>query len=129
MYWIRTASEAKALHNSRSLQRSPPSFDGTLEQLYEHHILDVLPSPEAVEVFHGQLVEYARRPDALFLLRMVGTTTRGQIYEGRDGIRWKATDNAPAWWVHAALFQDCRIADDSFAAVIATVPTQMFEVP
>ncbi len=53
---------------------------------------------------------------------------RGIEYETRDGTRIKATDNAPAWWVHATLVRELEIADDAFGEVIATMPCHLFEV-
>jgi len=129
MRLIHTAQDAKALAKvARPLVRSPGSFDGRFVDLLEQYILPNLPTPQAVEAFHHQLAEYAARPDALYLVRAVSRTERGKIYEARNRVRFKATDNAPAWWVHAALAQDYRIAPDAFADVIATIPTHLFQV-
>src|SRR5688500_12685784 len=121
MLLIRQASDAKVIASPRPLVSSPKSFDGTLEELFDRFITPNLPSPAAVEAFHGQIEGYAVRKDAMFLVRYVRDTERRSIYEAREGVRFKATDNAPSWWVHAALVQDYRIASDAFGDVIATI--------
>lgn len=71
---------------------------------------------------------YITSTNPLFLLRYVSGTTRREIYQTDDGTQFRATDNAPAWWVHAALMQGYRIAPDEFAEVASTMPAHMFDV-
>lgn len=127
---LKCASDARRLATPARCPVPPPAtYDGTLDDFIERYVLRNLPSPDAVSRFHRAFAAYVRTPDPLFLLRAVRATERRQIYATRDGTRFKATDNAPPWWVHAALLQDCDIAPGAFANVIATIPAHMFDVP
>jgi hypothetical protein len=126
---ITTAADARRLvASARPFVPSPPSFHGTLEELVERFILPNLPSAESVNDFHAGLAEYVTQHDALFLLRAVRGAERRQVHHTRDGTRFKATDNAPAWWIHAALLQGYTIPAAAFANVIATLPTHFHDV-
>lgn len=126
---IRTASDARAAtQTSRTLIRSPAAFDGTLEDFIERYILPDLPTSSVVTAFHHALAEYVAQPDALFLLRAVRGTERRVTYRTNDGTRFEATDNAPAWWVHAMLAQGYEIAPGAFREVVKTIPAHLFDV-
>ena len=126
---IRTSSDARALsRNARPLIPSPSSFEGTLSDLTQRFIIPNLPDPGSVATFHRALVEYTGQDDALFLLRALPNTERRQVYSVKDGTRFKATDNAPAWWIHATLLQGWSIADGAFADVVATMPAHIHDV-
>lgn len=107
---------------------SPSAYSGTLADLADRYILPNLPSPAALAVFHSMLMDWLHERDVEFLLRAVRGTERGQRYTTADGTRFKATDNAPAWWIHAALTQGQTIAPDAFREVMRTLPTHLFEV-
>lgn len=129
MTLLRTAPDARTPGRPASaLLGCPPSFDGELERLAAEYIIPNLPTREAVASFHESLTEYVAELDPLLLLRAVTGTERGQVYQGEDGSRFRATDNAPAWWVHAALTHGHRIAPGAVSDVIATMPTHMFEI-
>ena len=125
---IHTATDARALPPRRALLVSPPAFDGPFDDLLQQYIQPNLPGVDAVEEFHRQLVDYVSSPDPLFLVRRVRGMERGSLYGTRDGVRMKASDNAPAWWVFAALTQGFRIAPDAFPQVMETLPTHFFHV-
>ena len=84
----------------------------TLDEFYDH-VLPNLPSPEIVEYYHRILLDYCSTTDPLFLVRYVSGTERREIYTTKRGDRFKATDNAPAWWMHHTLFHEERIANPS----------------
>lgn len=113
---------------NRAMCRAPESFSGTVEELAKTYVLQNLIKRPQVASFHELLVEYLESSDPLFLIRALGDTERGQIYRADSGGRFKATDNAPAWWIHFALFQEIRLPTASFATVIETLPTHFFEV-
>lgn len=126
---IHTASDARiSTQPSHALVRSPAAFDGTLEDFIERYILPDLPTPSAVTAFHHALAEYVAHPDALFLLRAVSGTERRVAYRTNDGTRFKATDNAPAWWAHAMLAQGYEIAPGAFGEVVDTMPAHLFDI-
>ena len=126
---LRTAADAKsASRTSVPLLRAPAEYSGTLDAFAAQYVLPNLPTAESVAEFHEALSAYLSRHDALHLLRYVGGTERRQIYTTMDGTRFKATDNAPAWWVHAALFERHPILPEGFADVIATIPTHFHDV-
>lgn len=107
---------------------SPATFDGTLQSLIDDCTEQIMPSAEIVGDYHRLLVNYCRLDDPLFLIRNMGGTERGTIYSTKSGARFKATDNAPAWWMHYALFHEIRISQAEFPQVVETIPCHMFEV-
>src|SRR5258705_9166160 len=107
---------------ARQIHRAPDTFSGTLEELTTAYAWHNLLAPEQVTRFHRLLLEYFDDPDPLLLIRAIGRTSRGQIYQTSGG-RFKATDNAPAWWVHYVLFQEIELRASSFSSLIETVPT------
>lgn len=126
---IGTAHDTATMaRDARPLIQSPLSYDGTLEAFITQYVLPDLPSPDTVAAFHGALTEYVTGADPLFLLRFVRGTERRAIYQTNDGTRFRATDNAPAWWIHAMVAQNYRIASNAFSDVIATIPAHMFDV-
>lgn len=126
---IRTASDARTRSSAaRPIVQSPSAFDGTLGDFIDRYVVGALPSPDSVRHFHDALHAYVNSTNPLFLLRYVSKTKPRAIYETADGTRFSTTDNAPAWWVHAALMQDYRIAPEAFAEVDATMPSHMFDV-
>lgn len=125
---ISDARELRAMLPRRRLVPSPAQFAGPLDELWDRFIEPNLPASEAVADFHRGLVRFVQSSDPLLLVRYVRGMIRGQEYVTSDGTRLKATDNAPAWWVHYALVQDCRIAPDGFPRVIETMPAHLFEV-
>ena len=126
---IRTAADARRLAETHcTLARAPDNYRGTLDAFIERYVLPNLPSPAVVAAFHDALAEYVELRDPLLLVRAVAGTTRRETYQTRDGTRIRATDNAPAWWVHATLVHGGRIAPGCIADVVATMPTHMFDV-
>jgi hypothetical protein len=107
---------------------SPSEFDGTLDDLVEQFVLPNLPSPKIVASCHRLLVDYCSSDDPVFLIRGIKGTTRGEVYSTDVGLRFKATDNAPAWWMHFALFHEVELSAQTIPAVVETMPTHMFEI-
>lgn len=125
---LATAEELTRVRGTRPLVHSPPVFSGTLDELWDGYIEPNLPDAETVGDFHRELVAYLHEQRPLLLIRQVRGMERRGEYVTADGTRLKATDNAPAWWVHYALSQRCRIAPEAFARVIETIPAHLFEV-
>lgn len=113
---------------TRRMIPSPSSFEGSLDELCNQFIDGNLPSPRIVASWHKLLVGYVRTDDPLFLIRQMTGTERGKVYLTNQGQRFKATDNAPAWWFHFALFHELEPSVEEFPAIISTVPTHFFEV-
>ena len=129
MSLIRTATDLLAMAaQGRRITSAPTQFDGTLDELFERYIARNVLSAESVTDFHRRLVEYVGGADPLFLIRMIRDTERRQVYVTGDGTRFKATDNAPAWWIHSALFQRARFEAATFPTVIETIPAHLFDV-
>lgn len=106
----------------RPIPSSPPTFDGTLKDLFNLHARHVLPEPADVEHVHRRIVEHCRQEAPIFLVRCITGCERGHIYVTESGARFRPTDNSPAWWVHHLAFQgieDFRFED---------APTHMFEI-
>ena len=113
---------------SRAMIPSPVVFDGTLDALYMEHVEPNLPTPAAVAYYHGLLVDYCLQENPLFLLRTAGKMERGQIYETNSGSRIRATDNAPAWWMHFLAFHGTAFSRAGFAQEVLNAPVSYFEV-
>ena len=129
MRLIRTATDLLAIGaQGRRMTNAPTRFDGTLDELFERCIARNVLSAESVADFHQRLDEYVSGEDPLFLIRMIRDTERRQIYVTGDGTRFKATDNAPAWWIHSALFQKAHFEAATLPTVIATIPTHLFDI-
>ena len=129
MRLIRTATYLVAIGaQGRRMANAPTHFDGTLDELFERYIARNVLSADSVAHFHRHLVQYVGGEDPLFLIRMIRNTERRQIYVTSDGSRFKATDNAPAWWIHSALFQKAYFEAATFPTVIATIPTHLFDI-
>jgi len=107
---------------------SPASFHGTLADFFHRYVVPNLPHPETVAYYHRLIIDYCRAEQPLYVIRKVADTERGTIYETRNGNRFKASDNSPAWWIHAMLLSDIRLPQDKFVQAIATMPTHIFEV-
>lgn len=112
----------------RRMVPAPDAFSGSIEDLASNHVVPNLIAPRVVAKFHKLLLDYIKGSDPLFLIRALGETIRGQIYHTNDGERFKAADNAPAWWIHFVLFNEIVIPASSFASIIETLPTHFFEV-
>ena len=125
---ISDARELAGVAPRRPLVPSPGAFAGTLEQLWDRFIESNVPAADAVARFHHELANYVQDRDALLLVRRVRGMERREEYTTADGTRLKATDNAPAWWVHYALLQDCQPAPGAFAHVVETIPAHLFDV-
>lgn len=108
--------------------RAPTAFSGRIEDLASNHVVPNLIEPRVVSEFHKLLFDYLESNDPLFLIRALAETARGQTYRTNSGGRFKATDNAPAWWIHFTLFHEINIPASSFASIIETLPTHFFEV-
>jgi hypothetical protein len=106
----------------RPISTAPSKFEGKLSEFFERYAQRVLPEPSEVEYHHTKLMESCEGEDPLFIVRYLTSMTRGQVYQTRSGARFKPSDNAPAWWMHALTFNRIRHAD------YADAPTHMFEV-
>ena len=129
MHQLRSAQDLTTLDATRTLTASPRSFDGTLDELFTRFIAPNMPDVEDVVEFHRAVRAYVKRPDALFLLRQMRGTQRRATYATREGLRFKATDTAPAWWTHTAVFQRGRVASDAIVDVVATMPAHLYDNP
>jgi hypothetical protein len=74
------------------------------------------------------LLDYAATPGSLFLIRYGRGMERRQLYSTDRGDGVKATDNAPAWWLHHSLFHEIRLDPEAFASAIASAPAHFHDV-
>lgn len=126
---IHTAADARCFaRNGPKLVRCPAAFKGTLAEFATRYVLPNVPAADVVADFHRALVEYVKNHDALFLLRQVRGTERRRDYRTRHGVTFRATDNAPAWWVHAALARGYRISPSAMRDVVSTMPCHRNDV-
>jgi 8-oxo-dGTP pyrophosphatase MutT (NUDIX family) len=113
---------------TRRMTRPPPCYSGTLEQFYAQHVIPNLPSPEIVADYHRLLLDYVASPEPVFLIRYGRGMERRQPYSTDLGDRLKATDNAPAWWMHHMLFHEIRLNPEAFSSAIASAPAHFHDV-
>src|SRR5512141_2914210 len=105
----------------RLIPSAPQSFEGTLMALYQRHAAKVLPEAEEVAYWHTRIVRFCEQEDAVFVVRQVAGTPRGDVLQTFSRQRFKASDNSPGWWMHFVTFnglRDARFED---------MPTHMFQ--
>jgi hypothetical protein len=107
---------------------SPAAFNGTLGELFDNWAKCVLPSPSIVELFHRRFCDYVTSDNPLFLVRKIADLERGKDVTTDGGLRFRPTDNSPAWWIHYQLFFEEFTEATSFGTFIETVPFHMFHV-
>ena len=108
--------------------RAPARYSGTLREFVREFVEPNLLSPELVSYYHRMLAEYSGGADPLYLVRQVRGTERRNVYQTKDGTRFKATDNAPSWWMHHLLFHQRRLMPERFATAVANAPAHLFDV-
>jgi hypothetical protein len=112
----------------RKIPTAPSGFRGTRTEFIARHLEPMLPDVSVVEGFHRAFVAYLRRPDPVFLVRKVGNMERRVAVSTRDGTVVKPTDNAPAWWWYAVLFNAVPVDAEQMPAFIRTTPCHMHDV-
>ena len=112
----------------RAIPGAPVRFRGIRTEYISRYLEPLLPDVRAVEDFHRALVEYLLRPDPELLIRAVAGLERGEVVRTRDGTALKPTDNAPAWWWHAVLFNGVPITSARFPTLVAGTPCRMFDI-
>ncbi len=100
-----------------------------LEEFVNSHMLAVLPSPEMIAYYHRLIASYVVGADPLMIVRHVRGTERGVDVSTNDGSRLRPSDNAPAWFFHALLFNGVRVEPSAFAELIGELPAHMFQMP
>ena len=63
-------------HGARTITAAPNSFDGKLQQLFDHFIQPNLPDITDVEHLHKRLIDYCSKPDPVFVVRQVSEAIR-----------------------------------------------------
>lgn len=110
------------------LPTSPKGFDGHVDDFFARHLATTLPAVDLVVDVHRNLLRHVEATDPLFLIRHIRGTQRRCDYRTREGVRIRATDNSPAWWMYGALRAGHHIAPDAIATVLETIPCHMFDV-
>jgi hypothetical protein len=111
----------------RVIPVAPSEFRGRRSEYIARCLEPMLPAASVVEEFHHSLVAYLAQPESVLLARSVGSAVRGQIVRTDDGTRVKWTDNAPAWWWHAVLFNAIPVGSDRFSNLVETTPCEFHE--
>ncbi len=107
---------------------SPVTFNGTIADFYARYVVPNLPSPEIVAHYHRLLMDYCRTDAPIFIVRQVKPLERGAIYVTNTGTKLKASDNSPAWWLHAMMCEERTFTPDAFEQAILTMPTHIFQI-
>lgn len=110
------------------MPQAPASFDGTVAELVEEVMAQVLPTVEAVREFHARFQAHLDKPDPCFVIRQLADLKRGQWCRTDGGHRVLPGDNAPPWWIHALLFHGAW-PDVPMDEALADLPTHFHEVP
>jgi hypothetical protein len=114
----------------------PSSFDGPLPDFHTQYVLPNLLDPSMVQYYHELLMEHCSSDGLLPIVRAVSGTekwrisepARQKVYVTRFGDRFKATDNAPSWWMYQVVATGLRIPRTCFADVLLEMPMHMFDV-
>lgn len=114
----------------RAIPTAPFEFRGTRTGYIARHLEPLLPDVSVVERFHHALVAYVQEPDPLFLVREVKRSedNRRRSLRTVDGTLLRQTDNAPAWWWHAVLFNRIPISPARLPELLEVTPSHMFDV-
>lgn len=107
---------------------APARFSGTLQQLFDEYVSKLLPTVRTVEHLHDMIQRYCELDGVVYLLRQVSGTNRGQTYRTNTGARFRATDNAPAWWMYGRLAAEWTPSLSEFSDEMSRVPAKMFDV-
>lgn len=107
---------------------SPATFNGTIADFYARYVVPSLPSLEIVAHCHRLLMDYCRTDAPIFIVRQVKPLERGAIYVTNTGAKLKASDNSPAWWLHAMMREERTFTPATFEQAILTMPTHIFQV-
>lgn len=114
---------------TKSILQAPTHFDGSLQEFYEQWSQQVLINYQAIKTFHNTFCDYyLGSENPVFLIRMVRGLERGETVQNSRGHQLRATDNAPAWWIHYQLFSNKFYENPSFSALINRIPCHMFQV-
>jgi len=108
----------------RPIPTAPAAFDGSRSAYIARVLEPMLPGADVVEAFHRSLVAYLANPEAVLLIRAVPRVERGTTPQTADGSRIRWTDNAPAWWWHALLFNGLLPDPDRLARLLADTPCE-----
>lgn len=126
---LKVASDANTtIGGTTSLPGSPKVFSGTVQKFFSQVITQTLLPVEEVVHLHRLLAAYVREAAPLFLIRAVSGTDRRSDYQTHEGLTFRATDNAPSWWMYGSLFAGHRIDDGYTRAVIESLPCHLFDV-
>lgn len=118
------------------MHQCPLQFSSTLAEFVEQDVTPNLLPEEGVAAFHKGLMRYLNSNDATYILRKMGETVRFRrgidetIYYTNESVRFKASDNFPAWWIHFLIFHGYKFnPNDRFNKLINDIPTHFFSSP
>jgi hypothetical protein len=72
----------------RPIPLAPSSFVGNLRELYEQHIVHVLPEIDEVAHQHRMLLKHCEGKDPVFLVRALTSNVRGETCVTTSGSRF-----------------------------------------
>lgn len=108
---------------------APNSLNGNLEEFYTKWANFVLINSQDVIGFHKLFYDYYfGQQNPIFLVRMVKGMERGNTIQNRYGHLLRATDNAPAWWIHYQLYSNQIKQTSQFSKIVENIPCHMFAV-
>ena len=108
--------------------KTPPFFNGSIEDFYENYAEHVLIPADTMEIFHAQLVKYLQSDNPHYLVRQVKKYKRGKTIINNMGVRIRPTDNSPAWWLHYQLYTGQLQNFSDFETSIDSIPCHMFDL-
>ena len=73
-------------------------------------------------------MDYIRQPEAMFIVRKVSGQDRGEVVTTGDGTDLLPSDNAPAWFWHAVMFNGIDVSKPDFPTFVRETPTHLFQV-
>lgn len=121
-------SVTKLPRTQKLMSQAPVSFEGDLDTLFKDYIEPNLPHPDTVFHYHELLKDYCLGLDPLFLIRKMAGTERREVYFTDGGNHFRATDNAPVWWMHYIVFNNFLIATADFPQAIGNAPSHFHDI-
>ena len=113
--------------SNSSIRKAPTQFSGQFRDFFYLHVSPNLPSKERVLEFDILLENYLSSSQPFHLIRKVASLERQKTFNTSEGHLLLASDNSPAWWLHAFLLSRLPLPSD-MGKFVRNIPRHMFDI-
>lgn len=110
------------------MKECPSEFNGDFGVFYRDFIEPNLPSVERVRLFDRLICEYLASGKPAYIVRMVRSMNREDVFGSIHHNRIFGSDNSPGIWLHAILCGQEPISENAID-LFESVPRHMFRIP